>query len=102
MSLPAFMLQIPNHHCEECGTPPVIDCMNESRNYVGYFENFYGEQFILTLDRATKKATLQGGDLGWDKKYDVKVVDSRASVPELILETEVRLWLTACIMQFVD
>ena len=82
--------------------PPVIDCMNESHNYVGYFENLDGEQFILTLDRATKKATLQGGDLGWDNKYDVKVVDSRVSVPEIILGCEERLWLTACIMQFVD
>jgi hypothetical protein len=76
--------------------------MSESRNYVGYFENFYGEQFILTLDRATKKATLQGGDIRWDKKYDVKVVDGRALVPDLLLGPEERLWLTACIMQFVD
>jgi hypothetical protein len=29
-------------------------------------ENRYGEQFVLTFDRATGTGTVAGGDLGWD------------------------------------
>ena len=60
--------------------------------YVGYFENPYGEQWIFTLDRVTGKATLRGGDVGWNTKFDV----TNGSVADLILGKEEQLWLQAC------
>ncbi len=35
--------------------------------YHGYFENRYGEQFVLTFDRATGTGVISGGDLGWSE-----------------------------------
>ena len=37
-----------NHHSAECGTPPRIDDSSPSQ-YVGYFENPYGEQAVCYL-----------------------------------------------------
>lgn len=84
------LLQIPNHHTAACGDPPIVDGTDDC--YVGYFENPYGEQWIFTLDRTTGKATLRGGDVGWNTKFDV--LDG--TVADLILGPEERLWLQAC------
>ena len=59
---------------------------------MGYFENPYGEQWIFTLDRVTGKATLRGGDVGWNTQFDV----TNGAVADLILGQEEQLWLRAC------
>lgn len=46
--LPRPLLRIPNHHVDSCGDPP--DLIREARhNYLGYFENPYGEQWVFTF-----------------------------------------------------
>lgn len=85
------LLKITNHHTAACGDPPIIDGSAENC-YVGYFENPYGEQWIFTLDRGTGKATLRGGDVGWNTKFDV----TNGAVADLILGKEEQLWLQAC------
>jgi hypothetical protein len=85
------LLKIANHHTPACGDPPIIDSGAENC-YVGYFENPYGEQWIFTLDRGTGKATLRGGDVGWNTKFDV----TNGTVADLILGKEEHLWLQAC------
>ena len=53
-----------NRHPAACGIPP--DVSTEAADlYIGYFENRYGEQWIFTFDRATRAASLRGGDAGW-------------------------------------
>ena len=44
------------------------------------------------MNRQTGKATLQGGDVGWNTKFDV----TNGSVADLILGQEELLWLQAC------
>ena len=85
------LLKIANHHTASCGDPPIIDG-NAENCYVGYFENPHGEQWVFTLDRVTGKAALQGGDVGWNTKFDV----TNGSVADLILGHEEQLWLQAC------
>ena len=85
------LLKIANHHAPACGDPPIVDGSAENC-YVGYFENPYGEQWIFTLDRGTGKATLRGGDVGWNTKFDV----TNGTVADLILGHEEQLWLQAC------
>ncbi len=85
------LLKIANHHTAGCGDPPIIDG-NSQHCYVGYFENPHGEQWIFTLDTRTGKATLRGGDTGWNDQFDV--VDGK--VADLILGPEEKLWLQAC------
>jgi len=42
------LFSVRNHHVAECGTPPRIDDLRPSQ-YLGYFENQYGErQFSCT------------------------------------------------------
>lgn len=85
------LLKIANHHAASCGDPPMINGSAENC-YVGYFENPHGEQWIFKLDRKTGKATLQGGDFGWNTEFDV--IDGTAA--DLILGIEEQLWLHAC------
>ena len=52
-------------HDKRCGAPPRLRNTDNLGLYYGYFENRYGEQFVLTFDRATGAGTVSGGDLGW-------------------------------------
>jgi hypothetical protein len=54
-----------NNHDERCGPPPRLRNTDNPGLYHGYFENRYGEQFVLTFNRATTTGTVSGGDLGW-------------------------------------
>lgn len=85
------LLKIPNHHVPGCGDPPIVDGTSDDQ-YIGYFENSFGEQWIFTLDRKTGKAVLRGGDIGWDTAH--AIVDGRAT--GVILNPEEQLWLNAC------
>jgi hypothetical protein len=54
-----------NTHHERCGAPPRLRNIDKPGLYYGYFENRYGEQFVLTFDRATGTGSISAGDLGW-------------------------------------
>ena len=85
------LLTICNSHTAACGDPPEIS--SEAGNqYIGYFENSFGEQWIFTLDRESGRAVLRGGDVGWSTEYEV--IDGR--VAGLILGNDELLWLQAC------
>jgi hypothetical protein len=66
-----------NHHDPRCGRPPRLRNTDNPGLYYGYFENRYGEQFVLTFDRATKTGMVSGGDLGWDdpKTFTLALLD---------------------------
>ena len=85
------LLKIANHHSAACGDPPIIDG-NAQNCYVGYFENPHGEQWIFILDRQTGKATLRGGDVGWNTEVDV----TNGTAADLILGQEELQWLQLC------
>jgi hypothetical protein len=84
-------LQICNHHSASCGDPPII-AGDDPDLYIGYFENAFGEQWVFTYNRTTKKAELRGGDVEWRKTYEVR----NGAVPELVLDTPEIEWLRAC------
>jgi hypothetical protein len=90
MSDKSLILQISNHHTASCGTPPQIE--EQAGQYLGYFENQYGEQMIFVFDQRTGTGQLYAGDAGWETPYEV--VDGMAK--ELILTPEEGLWLQAC------
>jgi hypothetical protein len=66
-----------NNHDERCGTPPRLRNIDSPGLYYGYFENRYGEQFVLTFDRAAKTGAVLGGDLGWgeSKSFTLALLD---------------------------
>ncbi|MBI4316907.1 MAG: hypothetical protein HY675_00335 [Chloroflexi bacterium] len=80
-----------NHHGADCGTPPAID-ENVPSQYIGYFENSYGEQAIFVYERDSGRATLRMGDYGWD--HPIQVVDGGAI--GVVLTPAELLWLQAC------
>ncbi|MFN5101221.1 MAG: hypothetical protein ACK5GJ_00340 [Planctomycetota bacterium] len=86
------VLKIRNHHALVSGDPPIIDD-SKPEQYIGYFENLFGEQWIFTCDRATGKATLRGGDIGWNKAIDV----SDGSPGDLALNATEAQWLECCL-----
>ena len=85
------MLTIHNRHSAACGIAPAVST-EAADLYIGYFENRSGEQWIFTFDRATREASLRGGEAGWDTAHPVR--DGR--VDGLILAPEEIAWLQAC------
>lgn len=80
-----------NQHSADCGPAPNI--MNEgSDHYHGYFENPFGEQWVLVYDRKTRRGVLRGGDANWSEEF--KVVGRDASV---VLGVADMAWLQACL-----
>jgi hypothetical protein len=57
-----LILQIANHHALACGTPPRIE--EQRGQYLGYFENEFGEQMIFVFDRSSGTGRLYAGDAG--------------------------------------
>jgi len=87
----ASLLQVRNHHSAECGIPPHIDDRSPSQ-YLGYFENQYGEQAVFVHDRDSNQAVIYLGDAGWQTPHTV--IDG--AVPELVLSETERVWVRAC------
>ena len=87
----APLVQVRNHHSAECGTPPHIDDLHPNQ-YLGYFENQYGEQAIFVYDRDSSQAVLYLGDAGWQTPHAVV----GGAVPDLVLSETERLWVRAC------
>jgi hypothetical protein len=86
-----LILKIHNQHSQACGTPPEIT-NTVANQYVGYFANQYGEQWLFIYNAETRQALLFGGDAGWETQYPV--VDGR--VAELMLSQDEIMWLAAC------
>jgi hypothetical protein len=85
------LLRVHNHHAAGCGDPPIVDG-DDPNIYIGYYENPFGEQWIFTYHRKTRKSDLRGGDVGWNTVH--AVVDGK--VAGLILGKEEAIWLQAC------
>lgn len=85
------LFQVSNQHIPSCGNPPHIDDKKPGQ-YLGYFENMYGDQTIFIFDQATSRGTLYMGDAGWEESYEV--LDGK--VPGLIMNMPELLWLKAC------
>lgn len=87
----APLFQVGNHHSANCGPSPHIDDAGTNQ-YLGYFENGYGEQAVFIYDYAANKAVLYMGDAGWETQHAVV----NGSAPDLILSETERLWVRAC------
>jgi len=85
------LLQIRNHHSLACGDPPIVNGVDPNV-YLGYFENAFGEQWVFSFDKATRKAELRGGDIGWNTVHEVR----DGEVGALVLGPAEAAWLQAC------
>ena len=89
MTIPFFAMA--NVHASVAGDPPIFRNENSAK-YYGYFENFYGEQWVFLYDRDTKTAELRGGDAGWQHVYPVQ--EGRAQ--GVMLNRDETQWLALC------
>jgi hypothetical protein len=85
------LLQIDNLHTPECGVPPAI---NAAGKFVSYFENRFGEQWVLVGDNASGKAVVYAGDCHWGKPMEVSVDQP---YPRATLQEPEKMWLIACL-----
>jgi hypothetical protein len=90
------LLQIDNVHASACGPPPSVDATG---NYLGYFENCYGEQWVFIGDRKTGKAIVRGGDCGWEREYKLSL---KRPCPDTILNEPEKMWIITCFMAMSD
>lgn len=86
------LLKISNHHVPGSGDPPIIDDA-QADQYIGYFENLFGEQWVFTRDRATGIAILRGGDIGWNTPIDM----TDGITGKLTLNPSEAQWLESCL-----
>lgn len=84
------LFTVSHHPSVEAGTSLMINADTDHR-YVSYFHGDL-DQWIFTYDRETKRATLQGSDVGWD---DITDVLPGGVANGLILSDNERLWLMA-------
>jgi len=84
------LLQIDNLHTPECGAPPTVDA---SEKFVSYFENRFGEQWVLVGDRASGKAVIYC-DCHWERPMEVSVDHP---YPRMTLQEAEKMWLVACL-----
>jgi hypothetical protein len=89
MSAP--LLCIRNHHTANCGDPPMITG-DDPAQYIGYFENPFGEQWIFTYNRENHNAELRGGDVGWNTALTVV----NGTIEGVLFGQIESLWLLAC------
>ena len=84
-----------NAHTANCGEPPEVT--TDRGRYCGYFENAYGEQWVLVIDRATRRGQLRGGDCGWEKVFDITISNEGEATGIPILGRAEQEWLKACL-----
>ena len=85
------LLLIDNLHTPECGDPPTVDAVGK---FVSYFENGFGEQWVLVGDRASGRALIYAGDCRWGKPMAVSVDHP---YPGATLQEAEKAWLVACL-----
>ena len=85
------LLIVHNQHVPGCGEPSRVTS-GDGDLYIGYFENPFGEQWVFTYDRQSRRAVLRGGDAGWETEFEV--IDG--GVAGLVLGEEELTWLRAC------
>jgi hypothetical protein len=83
------LLQIDNLHTPECGGPPTLDATGK---FVSYFENGFGEQWVLVGDKASGKAVIYAGDCHWGKSMEVSIDQP---YPRATLQEPEKMWLVA-------
>jgi hypothetical protein len=92
---PAPVFVALNRHAAACGEPPELK--TEPGCYAGYFENGHGEQWVVTIDRSTKRGQLRGGDCGWEKVFDIAIAADGTLTGIPVLNGPEQDWLRACV-----
>lgn len=92
---PDLVFSVANSHVDECGSPPAVHDPGSGEDYIGYFRNRFGEQWVVKIDPNTKTGILRGGDIGWEREIELNVENMTGGV---ILGKDESQWLTACWM----
>ena len=95
------LLRIRNHHSAACGDPPIVSD-EDPDIYIGYFENRYGEQWLFTCHRKTRKVELRGGDIGGITVHIGQRVSSLAHPGEVLASRTVADLLAGSSITFSD
>lgn len=86
------LLVVYNNHGSDSGKPPSYASTPHSSQYLGYYANEHGEQWVFVYDYHTERGILRGGDVEWGNEYTV--VDGKVS--NLLLSQSEAVWLLAC------
>ena len=98
---PTTILTIHNKHAPGSGRPPALD--SSTGDYLGYYENEEGEQWLFIYDMLTNAATIYGGQIGWENPVTMQEPESyddyeMMEETDLVLSTAELAWIRACWM----
>lgn len=88
------LLRISNFQCKDSGKPPNL--VLEPGQFVSYFENHYGEQWMLVVAKGKNSATLYGGDIKWTEPVKMDAPYWLDNI-NLHLNREELHWILSCI-----
>ncbi len=89
------LLKISNLQSDECGKPPRLTL--EMGQFVSYFENHYGEQWMMVADKDKQSAVLYGGDIGWRSPVKLQSPFWLDKV-DIVLNREELYWILSCLL----
>ncbi len=87
------LLKISNHHA--LAFAPLIIEDTKPDQYIGYFENIFGEQWIFTRNLQRVWQNCAAGNFGCNREIDV----TDGACGELTLNATEAEWLECCLMQ---
>ena len=103
-------LTVKNIHDASCGKPPKVNA-GAAGGYTGYFENGYGEQWVLQWRPTDEFVCLHGGDIGWDHPQNISLPPASSTQDafravtahlskslKIMLNEPEQLWLAGCMM----
>ena len=89
------LLKISNLQSEGCGKPPSLTL--EMGQFVSYFENHYGEQWMMVAEKDKQSAVLYGGDIGWKSPVKLQAPFWLDKV-DIVLNREELYWILSCLL----
>jgi hypothetical protein len=87
-----LVLTVYTNHQADFEAPPGIVKHGNDGTYVGYFENRFGELYVVSIDLQSKTGWLAGHETAWER---LPIKDGRLSA-DFVLAPDEAQWLRAC------
>ena len=86
---PNLVLTVENLHSACCGPPPNLHADGTLR--CGYFQDTYGEQWVMAIALSAQRATVWNGDVGWPHLIEIR--DGQILDTDVVIPPDAEAWM---------